>query len=94
MSRIKTHVKKGDVVVAIAGSDKSKSGKVLQIFPEKQRALVEGLNFIKKHMKPTQDNPEGGIIEREASIHVSNLKVTKPAKAPKTKGAKKKEGAE
>ena len=95
MKRIKSHVKKGDVVVAIAGSDKAKSGRVLQVYPGTQRALVEGLNFIKKHMKPNQDNPEGGIIEREASMHVSNLKVTKEAKGSKpSKDAKTKEESE
>ncbi|MFP6904578.1 MAG: 50S ribosomal protein L24 [Verrucomicrobiota bacterium] len=95
MKRIKSHVKKGDVVVAIAGSDKAKSGRVLQVYPGTQRALVEGLNFIKKHMKPNQDNPEGGIIEREASMHVSNLKVTKEAKGSKpSKDDKTKEESE
>lgn len=72
----KCHIKKGDVVVAISGDDAGtgKSGKVLQVLPEDQKALVEGLNLVKKHMKKTQDNPQGGIIDKEAPIHVSNLK--------------------
>lgn len=74
---MKCHIKKGDTVVAIAGDDKGKSGKVLQVFPEKERALVEGLNMVKKHMRATQDNPQGGIVEMEAPIHVSNLKAQK-----------------
>lgn len=72
----KCHIKKGDTVVAIAGDDNGtgKSGKVLQVMPESQTALVEGLNLTRKHMKKTQDNPQGGIIDKEAPIHISNLK--------------------
>ena len=66
--------KKGDTVQAIAGDDKGKTGKVLQILPESGRALVEGLNFVKKHMRKTQDNPQGGVFEKEAPIDLSNLK--------------------
>ena len=68
-------VRKDDVVVAIAGRDKGRKGKVLQVFPAAGRALVEGINMIKKHMKPSKDNQEGGIVEKEAPIHVSNLRV-------------------
>jgi len=77
-----SHVKKGDIVTAIAGDDAAggKSGKVLRVIPETGRAIVEGLNFVKKHMRKTQDNPEGGIIEKEGSIAVSNLKVLEAAK--------------
>ena len=67
-------IKKGDTVIAIAGDDKGKTGKVLQI--QTGRALVEGLNFVKKHMRKTQDNPQGGVIDKEAPIHLSNLKKT------------------
>jgi large subunit ribosomal protein L24 len=69
-------IKKGDTVEAIAGDDKGKTGKVLQVIPETGRALVEGLNFVKKHMRKTQDNPQGGVFEKEAPIHLSNLKKT------------------
>jgi large subunit ribosomal protein L24 len=65
-------IKKGDMVQAIAGDDKGKTGKILQVVGD--RALVEGLNFVKKHMRKTQENPQGGVIEKEAPIHVSNLK--------------------
>ncbi len=71
---MKCHIKKGDTVVAIAGDDKGKTGKVLAVMPSKGKAIVEGLNFVKKHMRPTQVNPQGGIVEKEAPIHVSNLK--------------------
>jgi large subunit ribosomal protein L24 len=76
------HVKKGDIVVAISGDDAAggKSGKVLRVIPEKGRAIVEGLNFVKKHMRKSQDNPEGGIIEKEGTIALSNLRVVEVAK--------------
>jgi len=67
-------IKKGDLVKAVTGDDKGKTGKVLQVLPGAERALVEGLNFVKKHMRKTQDNPQGGVFEKEASIHISNLK--------------------
>lgn len=67
-------IKKGDTVQVIAGDDNGQKGKVLQVLPETGRALVEGLNFVKKHMRKTQDNPQGGVFEKEAPIHLSNLK--------------------
>ena len=73
---VKCHVKKGDNVVVIAGDDKGKSGKVLQINTQKGRAIVEGLNIAKKHMKKTEENPQGGVIDMEAPIAISNLKVS------------------
>ena len=75
--KTKMHVKRGDLVVAIRGEDAAgkKTGKVLQVFPEQGRALVEGFNYVKKHMRKSQDNPQGGIVEKEAPIAVSNLKV-------------------
>jgi len=69
----KFHVKRGDQVVVIAGSQKGKSGKILEILPAKQRARVEGLGMIKRHMKKSQEHPQGTIAEREGSIHISNL---------------------
>ena len=69
-------IKKGDTVLVIAGDDNGKTGKVLQVLPETGRALVEGLNFVHKHMRKTQDNPQGGVFEKEAPIHLSNLKKT------------------
>ena len=70
---MKTHIKTGDTVVVISGSHKGKSGKVLQIVKGKNRAIVEGLNMVKRHQKATSQEDPGGIIEREASLHVSNL---------------------
>lgn len=69
----KFHVKRGDQVVVIAGSQKGKSGKVLEILAAKQRARVEGLAMIKRHLKKSQEHPQGTIAEREGSIHISNL---------------------
>ena len=69
----KFHVKRGDQVVVLAGSQKGKSGKVLEILAAKQRARVEGLAMIKKHEKKSDKNPQGAITEREGSIHISNL---------------------
>ena len=70
---IKTHVKRGDEVVVLAGSSAGKRGRVLEVISRKNRAVVEGLAMMKKHQKKTQDQPEGSIIEREGSIHLSNL---------------------
>ena len=72
---MKMHIKAGDSVVVISGSQKGKSGKVLQINNVKSRAIVEGLNIVKRHQKQTDPNDpqSGGIIEREASLHISNL---------------------
>jgi len=69
------HVKKGDTVVVIAGKDKGKKGKVLTALPKKNRVIVEGVNMLTKHNKPSQMNPQGGIIHQEGSIDVSNVMV-------------------
>ncbi|MCK5822417.1 MAG: 50S ribosomal protein L24 [Bacteroidales bacterium] len=69
----KLHIKKGDTVIVIAGEYKGQKGKVLQVFIEKQRAIVEGVNMVSKHTKPNATSPEGGIIKKEAAIHASNL---------------------
>ncbi len=68
-------IKKGMQVRVISGAHKGQEGKVLFSFPKKQRIVVEGINFIKKSTRPSQDNPNGGIVEKEASIHVSNVMV-------------------
>jgi large subunit ribosomal protein L24 len=67
------HVKKGDKVQVISGKDKGKQGVILEAFPKKDRVLVEGVNIVKKHSKPSQTNPQGGINSQEAAIHVSNV---------------------
>lgn len=69
----KSHVKRGDDVVVIAGSHKGKSGKVLEVVTAKQRARVEGVAMIKRHTKKSQEHPQGAIVEREGTVHVSNL---------------------
>ena len=69
----KFHIKKNDTVMIIAGKDKGKSGKVLRVVPKKDGAIVEKLNMIKRHVKPNQTNRQGGILEKEAPIHISNI---------------------
>jgi len=66
-------IKKGDTVQIISGNEAGKSGRVIKVFPLKDKIVVEGLNMVKKHARPTQDNPQGGIIEKEAAIHISNV---------------------
>ncbi len=66
-------IKKGDTVQIISGIESGKSGRVIKVFPLKEKVIVEGLNMVKKHSRPTQENPQGGIMEKEASIHVSNV---------------------
>jgi large subunit ribosomal protein L24 len=70
----KFHVKKGDQVVVLAGKEKGKSGKIIHVMTDKQRVVVEGLQMVKKHTKKSQQNPNGAIVEREGSIHISNVK--------------------
>jgi large subunit ribosomal protein L24 len=69
----KLKIKKGDMVKVIAGANKGKEGKVLEMLPKKNRVLVEGVNIISKHSKPSNENPQGGIIKKEAPIHISNV---------------------
>ncbi|MBK8499629.1 MAG: 50S ribosomal protein L24 [Flavobacteriales bacterium] len=69
----KTHIKKGDMVKVLAGEDRSKQGRVLEVDRDRMVAIVEGLNINKKHSKPTTAKPQGGIVEQEGPIHVSNL---------------------
>ncbi len=69
---------KNDTVLVISGNYKGKKGKVLKVFPKESRVIVEGVNFIRRHTKPTQKNPQGGIVEKEAPINVSNLMVVCP----------------
>jgi large subunit ribosomal protein L24 len=70
----KFHVKKGDQVVVLAGKEKGKSGKIIAVLTKKSRVVVEGLQMIKKHTRKSQQNPNGAIVEREGSIHISNVK--------------------
>ncbi|WP_270167931.1 50S ribosomal protein L24 [Paenibacillus sp. SYP-B4298] len=74
----KLHVKKDDNVIVITGKDKGKKGRVIAAYPRENRVLVEGVNIVKKHSRPSQQNPQGGIIEQEAPIHVSNVMLIDP----------------
>jgi len=83
MNRAKFHVKKGDTVLVTTGNHKGSSGKILQILPKKQQVLIEGVRLIKKHVRKSQDNPQGAVIEREGPIHVSNVKLVERPTAGK-----------
>lgn len=99
MNRINFHVKKGDNVEVISGNFKGSSGKILEVIPRKSQVLIEGVRIIKKHLRKSQDNPQGKIAEREGPIHISNVKLLdretkgekktakKPAKKPEKKAA-------
>ena len=89
MNRIKCHVKKGDQVEVISGNFRGSSGRILAVFPGKQRVVVEGVRIIKKHLRKSQDNPSGKIAEREGPIHISNVKLIEREKKPEKKAAKK-----
>ena len=71
-------IKRDDTVLIISGNDKGKRGRVLRVYPEQDRIIVEGVRMMKKHTKPTQRDPQGGIIEREAPLHVSNAMLVDP----------------
>jgi large subunit ribosomal protein L24 len=89
MNRIKCHVKKGDHVEVISGNFRGSSGRILAVFPGKQRVLVEGVRIIKKHLRKSQDNPSGKIAEREGPIHISNVKLIEREKKTEKKTTKK-----
>ena len=89
MNRIKFHVKKGDQVEVISGNFRGSSGRILAVFPGKQRVVVEGVRIIKKHLRKSQDNPSGKIAEREGPIHISNVKLIEREKRTEKKPAKK-----
>ena len=91
MNRIKFHVKKGDHVEVISGNFRGSSGRILAVFPGKQRVVVEGVRIIKKHLRKSQDNPSGKIAEREGPIHISNVKLIEREKKA-SKGAKPEKG--
>jgi large subunit ribosomal protein L24 len=71
-------IRKNDNVMVIAGNARGKSGKVLKVYPERERVIIEGVNIIKRHSRPNQKNPQGGIVQREAPIHVSNVMLLDP----------------
>ena len=83
----KFHIKRGDTVVVIAGAHRGKQGKVLEVLADKQRARVEGVALVKRHLKKSQEHPQGTIAEREGSVHVSNLMLQSVFDASKRKKA-------
>jgi large subunit ribosomal protein L24 len=78
MTNKKLHIKKGDTVYVISGESKGQQGRVLEVQRSKDRAIVEGVNLISKHQKPNAEHPQGGIIKKEAGVHISNLMVVDP----------------
>ena len=82
---VKLHIKKGDTVLVIAGDNKGQQGKVLKVEVAKNRAIVEGVNLVKKATKPNAKNPQGGIVEQEAPIHISNLQLLDPKSGKATR---------
>ena len=79
---MKCHVKKGDEVVVLAGKEKGKRGKIIAVSPKKQRVIVEGLQMIKRHTRKSQEHPQGAIVEREGTIHLSNVKKVEIVEQP------------
>ena len=88
----KLHIRKDDNVIVLAGKDKGKKGKVLKVLVAEQRAIVEGVNMVKKSQKPSATNPQGGIVEQEAPIHISNLSLIDPKSGKATRVSIKHEG--
>ena len=78
-------LRKGDEVEVVAGEDRGKRGKILRVVRDKNRVVVEGVSFIKRHSRPTQTNPQGGIVEREAAIHASNVMLVDPRSGRRTR---------
>ena len=81
----KLHIKKGDVVFVNTGEDKGKTGRVLEVYIDKSRALVEGVNMVSKSTKPNAKSPQGGIVKKEAPVHISNLNVLDPKSGKPTR---------
>ncbi|MBV64540.1 MAG: 50S ribosomal protein L24 [Rickettsiales bacterium] len=88
MSKLKTHVKINDIVEVISGNNKGDTGKILQVLTKSEQVIIEGVRMIKKHAKKTQDRPDGGIVELEGPIHISNVKKIQ-SKANKAESNKK-----
>ena len=78
-------IRKGDKVKVLAGRDRGKTGKVLHVYPKKDRALVEGINMVKKHTRKSQQNPQGAILQQELPIHISNLGLLDPSSSKATR---------
>lgn len=85
----KLHIKKGDTVIVNSGEYRGQTGKVLEVLTKSSRAIVEGVNLISKHTKPNAENPQGGIIKKEAPIHISNLNLVDPSNGKATRVGRK-----
>lgn len=88
----KFHIKRDDQVIVLAGSDKGRSGKVLKVLVDKERVLVDGINLVSKSTKPTAANPQGGIVKKEAPIHISNVSLIDPKSGQPTRIRIRREG--
>jgi large subunit ribosomal protein L24 len=86
--QIKLHIRKGDTVMVIAGDSRGQQGKVLRVDTEKYKAIVEGVNMVSKHTKPNAKSPQGGIVKKEAPVHLSNLKLVDNSGKPTRIGRK------
>ncbi|HWB60970.1 MAG TPA: 50S ribosomal protein L24 [Chthoniobacteraceae bacterium] len=89
MSKLKTHVKKGDNVEVISGEHAGATGKILEVLPAKSQVLIEGVRIIKKHQRKSQERPQGEIVQREGPIHISNVKLAEVQEKPKARKTKK-----
>jgi large subunit ribosomal protein L24 len=87
----KFHIKKGDTVMVIAGESKGQSGRIIRVIPKANRAVVEGVNMVFKHQKPSATNPQGGRLQMEAPLHISNLKLVDPKSGEPTRIGRKKD---
>lgn len=87
------HVKKGDLVIVTAGNSRGMTGKIAKVMPDEDRVVVQGVNIKKRHMKPTQLNPQGGIVEREFPIHISNVSPVVDGKPTRVRFETKKDGS-
>jgi large subunit ribosomal protein L24 len=85
----KLHIKKGDMVIVITGNYRGQKGRVLEVIRKTDRAIVEGVNLVKKHTKPNAKSPQGGIVEQEAGIHISNLMLVDPKTGERTRVGRK-----
>ncbi|MFN4289222.1 MAG: 50S ribosomal protein L24 [Brevundimonas sp.] len=85
-------IKKGDTVIVLTGKDKGRKGEVLRVMPTENRAIVSGINMVQRHTRPTQANPQGGIVNKEATIHLSNLSLVDSAGKPTRVGFRVEDG--
>ncbi len=89
--KAKLHIRKGDMVIMLAGDDKGKKGRVIEVLPIEMRALVEGVNIVSRHTKPDAKTPNGGIVKKEAKVHISNIALVDPKGGAATRIGRKRE---